>query len=61
MKIQEHTDLLLRLEEELDNSIAGGKLTKAELSVLQQKHEDLANEKIKLEEEYSDLQKKSLL
>jgi hypothetical protein len=58
MKIQEHTDLLLRLEEELDNSIAGGKLTKAELSVLQQKHEDLANEKIKLEEEYSDLQKK---
>ena len=35
MKIQEHTDLLLRLEEELDKAIASGKLTKAELAVLQ--------------------------
>ena len=58
MKIQEHTDLLLRLEEELDNSIAGGKLTKSELNALQQQHDDLTIKKDKLQEEYSVLQKK---
>jgi len=58
MKIQEHTDLLLQLEQELDGAIASGKLTKAELAELQKKHDNLVEEKLRLEEEFSGLQKK---
>jgi chromosome segregation ATPase len=60
MKIQEHTDLLLQLEEQLDGAIASGKMTKAELASLQKEHDNLAEAKSKLEEEYSDLQKKRM-
>ena len=60
MKIQEHTDLLLQLEEQLDGAMASGKLTKAELASLQKEHDNLVEAKSKLEEEYSDLQKKRM-
>jgi len=58
MKIQEHTNLLLQLEEQLDGAIASGKMTKAELASLQKEYDDLDKEKSKLEKEYSVLQKK---
>ncbi len=60
MKIQEHTDLLLVLEEQLDGAIASGKMTKAELASLQKEHDTLTEEKAELEKEYSDLQKKRM-
>ena len=60
MKIQEHTDLLLKLEEQLDGAIASGKMTKAELASLQKEHDTLTEEKAELEKEYSDLQKKRM-
>ena len=60
MKIQEHTKLLLRLEEELDKSIASGKLTKAELGKLQTAYDELQDETEDLKKEYSDLQKKRM-
>ncbi len=58
MKIQEHTDLLLQLEQELDGAIASGKMTKADLAKLRKKYDNLAEAKAELEKELSSLQKK---
>jgi len=58
MKIQEHTDLLLQLEEQLDGAIASGKMTKADLAKLRKKYDNLAEAKAELEKELSSLQKK---
>tara|TARA_A100001011_G_C14319121_1_gene849576 strand:- start:6414 stop:7775 length:1362 start_codon:yes stop_codon:yes gene_type:complete len=58
MKIQEHTDLLLRLEEELDKAKASENMSKSELGKLQTAYDDMVEEKTGLEEELSNLQKK---
>ena len=60
MKIQEHTDLLLKLEAELDKSIANENMTKEELDKLQTAYDDLGNDKNELEKELSELQKKRM-
>ena len=60
MKIQEHTDLLLKLEAELDKSIANESMTKEELDKLQTAYDDLGNDKNELEKELSELQKKRM-
>ena len=60
MKIQEHTDLLLKLEEELDKSKLNESLTKDELDKLQTAYDDLGGEKEELEKELSELQKKRM-
>lgn len=60
MKVQEYTDLLLRLEEELDKAKASDNMSKSELNKLQKEHDKIAQEKEALQEELSDLQKKRL-
>ena len=57
MKIQEHTELLLRLEEELDKAKASENMSKSELDKLQKAYDDMVDEKSGLEEELSNLQK----
>ena len=58
MKIQEHTELLLRLEEELDKAKASENMSKSELDKLQKAYDDMVDEKTGLEKELSNLQKK---
>ena len=60
MKVQEYTELLLRLEEELDKAKASDNMSKAELDKLQSAYDDMVEEKTGLEAELADLQKKRL-
>ena len=60
MKVQEYTELLLRLEEELDKAKASDNMSKAELDKLQTAYDDMVEEKTGLEAELADLQKKRL-
>ena len=60
MKVQENTDLLLRLEEELDKAKASDNMSKAELDKLQSAYDNMVEEKTGLEAELADLQKKRL-
>ena len=60
MKIQEHTDLLLKLEVELDKAIDEKNLTKTELAELQTSYDEKVIAKEELEKEFSDLQKKRM-
>ena len=60
MKIQEHTDILLKLEVELDKAVDEKNLTKTELAELQTSYDEKVIAKEELEKEFSDLQKKRM-